>query len=147
MDHIGIDVHKREVRSKSSPRGGEMIERRIRTEPSRCPGPGGSVPTRRLPLPPSALRSPASAPSPPPSFRLFPAPMIGRYNTQNIGSILVVRPPLMKLGQAECKRVGKPGAPPQAAETFLPSFLVCGRRAAPETRPMLNLPKEVPNDA
>jgi hypothetical protein len=80
-------------------------------------------------------------------FRLFPAPMIGRYNKRDTGWILVVRPPLMKLGQAEFKPAGEQGAPPQAAEKFLPAFLVCGRRAEPETRPMLDLLEGVPNDA
>ena len=33
MDHIGIDVHKRESQIYVLAEGGEIIERRIRTEP------------------------------------------------------------------------------------------------------------------
>ena len=43
MDHIGIDVHKRESQICILAEGGEIIERRIRTEPERfapCWGPG-----------------------------------------------------------------------------------------------------------
>ena len=36
MDHIGIDVHKRESQICILAEGGEVIERRIRTEPGRC---------------------------------------------------------------------------------------------------------------
>ena len=35
MDHIGIDVHKRESQICLLAEGGELIERRIRTEPER----------------------------------------------------------------------------------------------------------------
>ena len=35
MDHIGIDVHKRESQICPLAEGGELIERRIRTEPER----------------------------------------------------------------------------------------------------------------
>ena len=35
MDHIGIDVHKRESQICILAEGGELIERRIRTEPQR----------------------------------------------------------------------------------------------------------------
>ncbi len=35
MDHIGIDVHKRESQIYILAEGGEIIERRIRTEPER----------------------------------------------------------------------------------------------------------------
>jgi transposase InsO family protein len=35
MDHIGIDVHKRESQIYVVAEGGEVIERRIRTEPER----------------------------------------------------------------------------------------------------------------
>ena len=35
MDHIGIDVHKRESQIYILAEGGEIIERRIRTEPGR----------------------------------------------------------------------------------------------------------------
>ena len=35
MDHIGIDVHKRESQIYILAEGGEVIERRIRTEPER----------------------------------------------------------------------------------------------------------------
>lgn len=35
MDHIGIDVHKKESRICILADGGELIERRIRTEPAR----------------------------------------------------------------------------------------------------------------
>ncbi len=35
MDHIGIDVHKRESQICILADGGELIERRIRTEPER----------------------------------------------------------------------------------------------------------------
>jgi transposase len=35
MDHIGIDVHKKESQICIGAEGGELIERRIRTEPQR----------------------------------------------------------------------------------------------------------------
>jgi hypothetical protein len=35
MDHIGIDVHKRGSQIYGRAEGGEVIERRIRTEPER----------------------------------------------------------------------------------------------------------------
>jgi hypothetical protein len=35
MDHIGIDVHKRESQIYILAESGEVIERRIRTEPER----------------------------------------------------------------------------------------------------------------
>ena len=35
MDHIGIDVHKRESQICILAEGGELIEQRIRTEPER----------------------------------------------------------------------------------------------------------------
>ena len=35
MDHIGIDVHKRESQICILAEGGELIERRIRTESAR----------------------------------------------------------------------------------------------------------------
>ena len=37
MDHIGIDVHKRESQIDILAEGGEVIEQRIRTEPERLP--------------------------------------------------------------------------------------------------------------
>jgi hypothetical protein len=43
MDHIGIDVHKRESQIYILVEDGEIIERRIRTEAERsppCSGPG-----------------------------------------------------------------------------------------------------------
>jgi len=35
MDHIGIDVHKKESQICILAEGGEVIERRVRTEPRR----------------------------------------------------------------------------------------------------------------
>jgi hypothetical protein len=35
MDHIGIDVHKRESQISILVEGGTMLEQRIRTEPGR----------------------------------------------------------------------------------------------------------------
>jgi hypothetical protein len=35
MDHIGIDVHKRESQIYMLAEGGEVVEQRIRTEPER----------------------------------------------------------------------------------------------------------------
>ena len=35
MDHIGIDVHKRESQIYCLAQGGEVVEQRIRTEPER----------------------------------------------------------------------------------------------------------------
>ena len=35
MDHVGIDVHKRESQICLLAEGGELMERRIRTEPER----------------------------------------------------------------------------------------------------------------
>jgi hypothetical protein len=77
MDHIGIDVHKRESQIYILAEGGEVIERRIRTEPERfenrpagCPGPGGGLPARgrdalEEPEPEDAPRSLPDGGSPP----------------------------------------------------------------------------------
>ena len=49
MDHIGIDVHKRESQICILAEGGELIERRIRTEPQRfAEALGGRAPARIL---------------------------------------------------------------------------------------------------
>jgi len=49
MDHIGIDVHKRESQICILGEGGEVIERRIRTEPQRfAEALGGRAPARIL---------------------------------------------------------------------------------------------------
>ncbi len=42
MDHIGIDVHKKESQICILADGGELIERRVRTEPERFAVPGGA---------------------------------------------------------------------------------------------------------
>lgn len=39
MDHVGIDVHKVTSQICMIAEGGELIERRVRTEPSRLAGP------------------------------------------------------------------------------------------------------------
>jgi len=39
MDHIGIDVHKRESQIYILAEGGEVVEQRIRTEGERFAGP------------------------------------------------------------------------------------------------------------
>ena len=44
MDHIGIDVHKRESQIYILAEGGEVIEQRIRTEPERFAAVLGSRP-------------------------------------------------------------------------------------------------------
>ncbi len=49
MDHIGIDVHKREGQIDVLGEGGEVIERRIRTEPERFAA-GARDPAPRLQL-------------------------------------------------------------------------------------------------
>jgi transposase len=48
MDHIGIDVHKRESQICSLAEGGELIEQRIRTEPERFAAVLGSRPRARI---------------------------------------------------------------------------------------------------
>jgi len=35
MDHIGIDVHKKDSQTSILAEGGELIEQRVRTEPER----------------------------------------------------------------------------------------------------------------
>ena len=47
MDHIGIDVHKRDSQIWILAESGELIERRIRTEPERSPCSAGLL--RRRP--------------------------------------------------------------------------------------------------
>ena len=59
MDHIGIDVHKKERRNCILAEGGELIEHRIRTEPSRTASPR-SWPGRRR-------RASSSPPQTPPT--------------------------------------------------------------------------------
>ena len=48
MDHIGIDVHKRESQIYILAEGGEVIERRIRTEPERFAAVLGARPRARI---------------------------------------------------------------------------------------------------
>jgi hypothetical protein len=48
MDHIGIDVHKRESQIYILAAGGEVIERRIRTEPERFGAVLGTRPHARI---------------------------------------------------------------------------------------------------
>jgi hypothetical protein len=48
MDHIGIDVHKRESQIYIFAEGGEVIEHRIRTEPERFAAVLGSRPRARV---------------------------------------------------------------------------------------------------
>ena len=48
MDHIGIDVHKRESQIYILAEGGEVIERPIRTEPERFGAVLGTRPRARI---------------------------------------------------------------------------------------------------
>ncbi len=48
MDHIGIDVHKRETQICILAEGGELIEQRIRTEPERFAAVLGGRPRARI---------------------------------------------------------------------------------------------------
>jgi len=48
MDHIGIDVHKRESQIYILADGGEVIEQRIRTEPERFAAVLGPRPRARM---------------------------------------------------------------------------------------------------
>ena len=48
MDHIGIDVHKRESQICIFAEGGELIEQRIRTEPERFAAVLGGRPRTRI---------------------------------------------------------------------------------------------------
>ena len=48
MDHIGIDVHKRESQICILAEGGELIEQRIRTEPERFAAVLGGRPRARI---------------------------------------------------------------------------------------------------
>ena len=48
MDHIGIDVHKRESQMYILAEGGEVMEQRIRTEPARFDAVLGSRPRARI---------------------------------------------------------------------------------------------------
>ena len=48
MDHIGIDVHKRESQLCILAEGGELIEQRIRTEPERFTAVLGNRPRARI---------------------------------------------------------------------------------------------------
>ena len=48
MDHLGIDVHKRESEICLLAEGGELIERRIRTEPERFTAVLGGRPRARI---------------------------------------------------------------------------------------------------
>ena len=50
MDHIGIDVHKRDSQIYILAEGGEVIERRIRTEPERFDAVLGTRPRARIVL-------------------------------------------------------------------------------------------------
>ena len=48
MDHIGIDVHKRESQIYILAEGGEVVEQRIRTEPERFAAVLGTRPRARM---------------------------------------------------------------------------------------------------
>ena len=48
MDHIGMDVHKKESQLCILAEGGELIERRIRTEPERFAAVLGDRPQARI---------------------------------------------------------------------------------------------------
>ena len=48
MDHIGIDVHKRESQICILAEGGEIVEQRIRTEPERFAAVLGTRPHARI---------------------------------------------------------------------------------------------------
>ena len=48
MDHIGIDVHKRESQIYILAEGGEVVEQRIRTEPERFAAVLGPRPRARI---------------------------------------------------------------------------------------------------
>ena len=48
MDHIGIDVHKKESQICNLAEGGELIEQRIRTEPERFAAVLGERPQARI---------------------------------------------------------------------------------------------------
>ena len=48
MDHIGIDVHKKESQMCILAEGGEVIEQRIRTEPERFAAVLGERPRARI---------------------------------------------------------------------------------------------------
>jgi hypothetical protein len=48
MDHIGIDVHKKESQICTLTEGGELIEQRIRTEPERFAAVLGERPRARI---------------------------------------------------------------------------------------------------
>jgi transposase len=48
MDHLGIDVHKRESQICILAEGGELIEQRIRTEPDRFAAVLGARPRARI---------------------------------------------------------------------------------------------------
>ena len=48
MDHIGIDVHKRESQICILAEGGELIEQRLRTEPERFAAVLGPRPRARI---------------------------------------------------------------------------------------------------
>ena len=53
MDHIGIDVHKRDSQIYVLAEGGEVIERRIRTEPERFAAVLRAQPRARILIEPS----------------------------------------------------------------------------------------------
>ncbi len=48
MDHIGMDVHKKESQICILTEGGELIERRVRTEPERFAAVLGNRPWGRI---------------------------------------------------------------------------------------------------
>ena len=48
MDHIGIDVHKRDSQIYILAEGGEVVEQRIRTEPERVAAVLGTRPRARI---------------------------------------------------------------------------------------------------
>jgi len=57
MEHLGIDVHKKESQICILAEGGELIERRIRTEPERFAAVLGGRPRGRILIEASGARS------------------------------------------------------------------------------------------
>ena len=74
MDHIGMDVHKKESQLCILTEAGELIERRVRSEPERFAAVLGEQPRARILLEPSPWRKPVcSAPTAPLTGSLTPS--------------------------------------------------------------------------
>ena len=110
MDHIGIDVHKKESQIYILAEGGEVIERRIRTEGERFAAVLGARPRARILIEASTDSE-------------WVAPSNGRQTSELIDARLVFRSERRRFAGARCfeGRLRKGDGPPPSSTNVLRS--------------------------